>query len=82
MKTTIELADDLGLEARRYAARHGTTLRAVIEHGIRTTLRNERSARTPFALRDASVDGSGLQAEFRGGDWSTIRKAAYGEREG
>lgn len=48
----------------------------------RTTLRDEGSARTPFALRDASVGGSGLQAEFRGGDWSTIRKAAYGERGG
>ena len=82
MKTTIELADDLGMEAKRYAARHGMTLRAVIEHGIRTTLRAERSARIPFALRDASVGGSGLQAEFRDEDWSTIRKAAYEGRGG
>lgn len=82
MKVTLELADDLAMEAGRYAARHGTTLGAVIEHGIRTTLRAERSARIPFALRDASVGGSGLQAEFRDEDWSTKRKAAYEGRGG
>ena len=42
MKTTIELSDDLALAARRYATRHGLTLRAVIEDGIRTTLRTEQ----------------------------------------
>lgn len=77
MKTTLELADDLVLEARQYAARRGTTLRAVIEQGIRTMLSADRSARIPFALRDASVDGSGLQAGFRDEDRATIRKAAY-----
>ena len=74
MKTTLELADDLAMEAERYAARHGTALRAVVEHGIRTTLRAERSARIPFVLRDASVGGSGLQAEFRDEDRATIRR--------
>ena len=77
MKTTVELADDLALEARRYAARHGLTLRAVIEEGIRSTLRGEGGARTAFILRDASVDGSGLQAEFRDEGWSRVRDAAY-----
>ncbi len=77
MKTTVELSDDLALEAKRYAARHGMTLRAVIEHGIRSTLRDEGGAVKPFTLRDASVDGTGLQAEFRDESWSRIREAAY-----
>ncbi|MCY3845499.1 MAG: DUF2191 domain-containing protein [Acidobacteria bacterium] len=78
MKTTVELSDDLVFEAKRYAARHGMTLRAVIEHGIRSTLRAEGGAVKPFTLRDASVDGTGLQAEFRDESWSTMREAAYG----
>ncbi|MCY4077432.1 MAG: hypothetical protein OXH04_18615 [Acidobacteria bacterium] len=77
MKTTVELSDDLALEAKRYAARHGMTLRAVIEPGIRSTLREEGGAVKPFTLRDASVDGTGLQAEFRDESWSRIREAAY-----
>ena len=82
MKTTIELSDDLALAAKRYATRHGLTLRAVIEDGIRSTLRTEQESRTRFTLRDASVGGSGLQAEFRDGEWSKIREAAYGGRGG
>ena len=82
MKTTVELADDLGREAKRYAARHGLTLRAVIEEGIRSTLRGETGARASFVLRDASVDGSGLRAEFRDEAWSRLRDAAYEGRGG
>ena len=82
MKTTVELAGDLVTEAKRYATRHGITLRAVIEDGIRSTLRADRSARAPFTLRDASVGGSGLQPEFRDEAWSKMREAAYGGRGG
>ena len=80
MKTTVELSDDLSLEAKRYAARHGMTLRAVIEDAIRSTLRAEGRAAKPFTLRDASVDGTGLQAEFRDELWSRMREVAYGGR--
>ena len=82
MKTTVELADALALEAKRYAARHGVTLRAVIEEGIRLTLRHETGVRASFVLRDASVDGLGLQAEFRDEAWSKLRDAAYEGRGG
>ena len=66
MKTTVELADDLALEAERYTARHGLTLRAVIEEGIRSTLCGEGGVRSSFVLRDASVGGSGLQVSAGG----------------
>jgi hypothetical protein len=81
MKTTIELTDDLAVKAKRYAARHGLTLRAVIEEGIRLRLHSE-PGRTGFKLRDASVGGTGLQPEFRGQDWSKLRAAAYEDRGG
>jgi predicted transcriptional regulator len=81
MKTTIDLPDDLAKKAKAYAAGKHTTLRAVIEQGIRQVLRNERAA-TEFKLRDASVGGSGLRDEYRDADWARIREAAYGERGG
>lgn len=80
MKTTIELTDDLALKAKRYAARHGMTLRAVIEEGIRLRLREP--GRSAFKLRDRSVAGRGLQPEFEDEDWSKIRAAAYEEHGG
>ena len=82
MKTTVELADDLAREAKRYAARHGLTLRAVVEDGIRSTLRREAGARNSFVLREVGVDGSGLQAAFRHEAWPRLRDAAYEGRGG
>lgn len=38
MKTTIELADDLLVLAKQRALEQGTTLRALIESGLRSTL--------------------------------------------
>ena len=80
MKTTIEIADGLLLEAKERAARDGTTLRALVEEGLRTVL----GARRPgsFSLRDASVDGHGLSEEFRGAGWERIRETVYEERRG
>jgi len=80
MKTTVEIGDALAAEVRALAAREGTTLRALIEAGLRAVLR-ERRTRARFRLRDASVDGRGLQPEFRGADWERIREAAYDDRE-
>jgi hypothetical protein len=76
MRTTVELHDALLEEAKRLARRDGVTLREVFE----TALRNEiarRSGTRPFTLRDASVDGRGLQPEFAGADWAPLRDAAY-----
>ena len=81
MKTTIDLSDELANKAKAYAVRKHTTLRAVIEQGIRQVLRNERSA-SRFKLRDASFGGNGLQKEYKDADWAKIREAAYEGRGG
>jgi hypothetical protein len=81
MKTTIELPDDLLRKAKALAATRGTTLRAIIEQGIRTTL-NEEQRDEPYQLPDKSIDGKGLQQGFQQGDWAEIRKAAYSGRGG
>ncbi|MCH8072798.1 MAG: DUF2191 domain-containing protein [Proteobacteria bacterium] len=76
VKTTIEISDDLLTKAKKLAAKRGTTLRAIIEQGIRNTVREQQRG-TKYVLPDMSVDGKGLQPEFKNRSWSDIRDAAY-----
>jgi hypothetical protein len=81
MKTTVEISDALAEEARAVAARHKTTLRSLIEAGLRQVLREHRR-KAQFRLRDASFRGRGLQPEFRAADWPRLRDSAYEGRGG
>ena len=81
MKTTIEIADPLLQAARQAARRDGTTVRALVEHGLRLAL-DERRRAPSFQLRDASVPGQGLQSGAEGLAWHELRALAYGSREG
>lgn len=76
MKTTVEISDPLLARAKRLAAREGTTVRALIERGLRHVV-EERQPRRRFTLRDASVGGNGLQDGTRGLSWDQIRALAY-----
>jgi hypothetical protein len=80
MKTTIELSDAALDEARRVAAREGTSLRALIEEGLRRVLAERRSRRAGFRLRRATFAGEGVAPEFDGESWPAIRDAIYRER--
>ena len=83
IKTTIEVSDPLLEEAKRVAARDKTTLRALVEAGLRAVLKERRRRRRErFRLRDASFRGTGLSEEFKGADWERIREAAYESRGG
>ena len=76
MKTTIEISDAILERAKAVAAREGTTVRALVEDGLRQVLRQRRGAER-FKLRDASVGGSGLTPEFQSAGWDEIREAVY-----
>jgi predicted transcriptional regulator len=76
MKTTVNLPDELLREAQELARRERTTLRELIETGLRTVVK-QRSGTTRFVLEDASVDGAGLQPAFRGASWEQIRDEIY-----
>ncbi len=76
MKTTIEIADSLLDEARRIAAHEHTTLRALVDEGLRQVLAAKRR-KAPFKLRKASVKGRGLQPALQGADWERLRELAY-----
>lgn len=73
MKTTIEIADALFERGKQVAAREGVTLRALVEEGLRLALERHEN-RVVFKLRDASVDGAGLQS---GQSWALPRELAY-----
>jgi hypothetical protein len=81
MKTTVEIPDSLLEEARKVAAREGTTVRALIEQGLRRVLA-ERRQRGAFQLRKATFKGHGLQPELAGAPWDRIRDVAYEGRGG
>jgi len=81
MKTTIDLPDNLLEEAKRVAARRSTTVKALVESGLRKELRAHTGPAT-FRLRDASYRGRGLRPEARGLSWEALRELAYAERGG
>lgn len=76
MKTTIEVSDSLLAEARAAAAREKTTLRALVERGLRKTL-DERRKEGPFKLRRATFRGKGLRPEVGEGSWARLRDVIY-----
>ena len=77
MKTTIEISDSLFSEARSLAAAEGTTLRQLVEAGLRHAVGQRRRKNEPFALRDAAFGGNGLITDLKGAQWSKIRDVAY-----
>lgn len=81
MKTTVEISDTLYERARATAAREKTTLRALVEDGLRRTLA-ERERPANFKLREASFGGQGLQPGVQAGSWEHIRELIYEGRGG
>ncbi len=76
MKTTVELSDALLKEAKAVASRERTTLRAIVEEGLREVL-TRRKRRGVFRLRKASFRGKGIQPGLTEGSWETVRDLIY-----
>ena len=81
MKTTIHISDAVFEEARKLAQREKTTLKALVEQGLRKVL-SEHKQRNRFRLRKASFKGTGLQAHLAGASWDQIRETSYEGRGG
>jgi hypothetical protein len=79
MKTTVELPDELLREVQQLARAEGTTMRSLMEEGLREVIARHLAAGR-FTLRDASVPGEGVSAQFADATWAQLREAAYGER--
>ncbi len=76
MKTTLDISDPLLSEARRLAAREGTTLRALVEQGLRRIVADKKQS-SEFRLRKASYGGNGLRPEVQDVGWERLRDIAY-----
>ena len=76
MKTTLDIADPLLREARKIAARERTTLRALVERGLRHVVA-EKQRQTKFQLRKASFKGRGLRNDLADAGWERLRDIAY-----
>ena len=76
MKTTVEISDRLLDRARAAAAREKSTVRSLIEEGLRRVLA-ERRQHGAFRLRRASFAGDGLQPDAAAGGWDRIRDQVY-----
>lgn len=81
MKTTLDLSDPLLRDARKIAAHERTTLRALVEEGLRRVIA-EKTRRRAFRLRKASFKGRGLQRQWHDASWERLREAAYEGRGG
>jgi hypothetical protein len=81
MKTTLEVSAPLLEAAKALAARERTTLRALVEEGLRIVLERKKKER-PFRLRDATFKGKGLHPDVAGRRWADVRDAIYEGRGG
>lgn len=77
MKTTIDIADAILEESRRIAQRDKTTLRELVQEGLRRVLEERRVSVPPFQMKNLPTAGRGFQPNFADGDWSRIRDEAY-----
>lgn len=81
MKTTIQIPDRLFEQARRIADRERTTLKALVEQGLRRVIA-EHERRQAFQLRKVTFKGSGLQPQLAGASWEQVRELSYEGRGG
>ena len=57
MKTTLDLPDELLIQAKKAAAEQRRTLRALVEEGLRMVLREPRQKTKPKRVRLVTVKG-------------------------
>ncbi len=77
MKTTIEISDPLLLRAKKVASSENTTLKALVEDGLRKVLEDKETQKKPFCLKQVTFGGTGLQPQAQGAGWEKIRELAY-----
>ena len=77
MKTTVDIADALFDQVRFLASEEQTTIRALVEEGLRKVIAEHARPR-PFTLKDGSFKGgAGLQPGVDLTDWDQIRDMIY-----
>ncbi len=76
MKTTMEINDELLKRARAVSRRENTTLRGLVEQGLRQVLRGRRPG-SPRKPRMHVFGGkTGFTEDFQPADWAAIKEEA------
>jgi hypothetical protein len=81
MKTTVHIPDALLEEARKIAIQEQTTIKALIEEGLRRTIA-DRKHKPAFRLRKVTFKGNSLQPDAAGASWEKLREMSYEGRGG
>ena len=81
MKTTVHITDSLLAEAQTLARKEKTTLKALVQEGLRRVV-DDHKKNKEFRLRDVSFDGAGLQPSVADVPWERIRDTIYEGRGG
>jgi hypothetical protein len=78
MKTTVDLDDRLLTRAKDEARRRKTTLRRLIEDGLRVELSRRSIERKRYRMKDVSVGGpGGLQPGIDLSNWDQMLEIMY-----
>ena len=77
MKTTIDIAPELLDEAKKIAAERGSTLKELVESGLREVLSAEKERTENYRYRPHTFKGEGLQDGLLEGDWNRIIERSY-----
>jgi hypothetical protein len=77
MKTTVDIADGLLDQAKRLASRRGTTLKALIEEGLRNAIEKAERGDSGHELETHVVHGNGLQPGYSWDDLGRLIESTY-----
>lgn len=75
MKTTLEIADDILLRAKRTAKQRGVTMRSLVESGLTMVLLKESPKKVPVV--PVTFRGKSRQPGFADASWEKIRDTIY-----
>jgi hypothetical protein len=78
MKTTVDIAESMLKQAKLIAAREGTTLRSLVEEGLRHVIDERAKAKSGFRLRDMRFHGDGGVPGVDPDDWMSIKHIVRG----
>ena len=78
MKTTVQISDALLAEVQQIAVKNKTTLRALVQEGLRHIVEREQRAQKPFKLVDCSFPPRDeVTEQFDPKSWEEIRAIIY-----
>ena len=78
MKTTLDIHDELLLQAKRHAKTTGRPLRAIVEEGLRSVL-SRASERPPYRMPDLRVGDPAARDPLESYSWPELREMIYGD---